>query len=113
MNFLQLLLSGLLRSAEASVVNGLKKGLDYERKDQVILSWAVRTGNVQAIADVVAAGEKWVKETYDTAGNLLPRVVTYIDELVEGKSPSIDIWAGSRKLSQDLWEKYSHAAGVK
>jgi hypothetical protein len=106
---MQELRMGILKSKAKidfdGAVEGLERGIDYQRKEVKHLIAAFRSGDLQRIADAVSVAETWLSEVEETGGGNLRRNIgaAIITHSLTGK---FDPFANSRRKLQELEIKY-------
>ncbi len=118
------ILSGLLKSAEHDLENGVEKGIGYFRQVEEILVWAVKQyqkpdfmqNEIFAVIQCGQVVEQWLTEAYGVTrtatSTLLPSVIAYFEAQVAGGGHSIDPFQKSRQMTEWLLDKWGIAAGV-
>jgi hypothetical protein len=88
------------------ILDGFKKGLEYEAKAGRILAWAVKHGKTDCLQECAHIGEMQAVEALDEAGNVKGNL---IGAVLGGSDP----FSGSRHATQALIAKWGVQAGVK
>lgn len=95
---------GIRNLIPQGVLRGLTLGIQYFGQYAKSITWAMKTGNLAAMVELVQVGEAFVLETVDEAGVLVP---TIVDAILKGSDP----WSGSRHAFQQFLADFPEAIG--